>query len=65
MDTWGKNKTINMEWRGSQHAVPAEPPGKRGVRPAQALPLGPSTALSSALLKTLVVDLVLREGGQE
>lgn len=30
---WGKNKKINMEWRGSHHAVSAESPGKSHVPP--------------------------------
>lgn len=62
---WGKNKKINMEWRGSQHAVSVEAPGKCGKALHRPFLWAPSMALSSALLKKWVVDLVLKEGGQE
>lgn len=78
-------KKINMEWRGSQHAVSAEglgegavchPPGMRqgtprgSPGPGRPLDLrhqhgtlcATSMALSFTLLKTWVVDLVLKEG---
>lgn len=48
---WGKNKKINMEWRGSQHAVSAEPPGNAVRRPAQATFLVPP-AWDSLLLSS-------------
>lgn len=48
---WEKNKKINMEWRGSQHAVSAEPPRKCRVPPCMATFLVPP-AWDSLLLSS-------------
>lgn len=61
---WEKNKNINMEWRGSQHAVSVESPRKCHMPPCTShLPLCHHSLLLSS--KRQVVDLVRKVAGSK